>query len=305
MSNSTQSSPKTGASKTSAKGKEQRKIRNLLIDSKYQLRYALFGGAVTFLLCAVLGLVLLMQTRSARSSISEQRQNATEMLRKQRAETTALVEKMRKETLKDLAKVLNTATQMVAIHTKSKEKSVREAALDAKKELEKADKARLLREKKATATLVAKRKADDKKMVATLQQSNDKWLKSYTSQQQLLMSIVFILAILVILAIFLFNIRFTHKAAGPLFKIRRYIDNVRNGHFGHIGTLRKGDQLVDFHERFRGMHDYLKEQVEVDIETIERVLAYAQRNGLEDSSLDVLRKRLATKRAAIQTQNQS
>lgn len=297
-----QSNTNDSASQTpSPKGKEQRKIKNLLIDSKFQLRYALFGGLVTFLLCALLCLIVLMQTRSARSSIAEQRERATELLRKQRAETTSLVEKMRENTLKDLAKVLDTATQMVAIHTKSKEKAVRDAALEAKKELQKADKARLERERKATKELVAQRKAADNKMVSTLQTADKKWLKSYTGQQQLLISIVIFFGIAVVVLIFFFNIRFTHKAAGPLFKIRRYIDNVRNGHFGHIGTLRKGDQLVDFHERFRGMHDYLREQVEVDIESIERVLAFAQRNGLDDPSLEVLRKRLAAKRASLQS----
>lgn len=283
------------------KGSEQRKLRNLLIDTSYQIRYALVGGAVTLLLCSLLALIVLWQSRSAHQTFQEQRNRATDLVRKQLSENIAFVEKMRQDTLKDLAKLLQTSTNMLEIQTKSKEKLVREAAVLAKQEMEKDDKERLQREQDANKALVAQRKKAAQTMITALQKQDQDWLKKSSNQQQILLVFLIIFGLVVVFVIFLFNIQFTHKAAGPLFKIRRYIEQIREGHFGKIGVLRKGDQLIDFHEQFRTMHEALIEQIHADIQTLESAIALLEQYNITGPAIDTLRKRLATKRSSIQS----
>lgn len=292
----------TSSSASLNKGQEQRKLRNLLIDSSYQMRYALFGGLITLVLCAVLALVVLWQSRSAHHTFTEQRTRATDLVRKQLLTNTKLVEQMRQDTIKDLEKVLQTATAMISIQTKSKETAVKEAALLAKQEMEKDDKERILREKEANKTLLAQRKKADREMVAALHNQDAEWLKQSKQQQQVLLVVILVFGLVVVLIIFLFNIQFSHKAAGPLFKIRRYIEQIREGHYGRIGTLRKGDHLVDFHEQFRSMHESLIEQIQADIQALESAIALLEQYNVTGPAMDALRKRLATKRSSLHSE---
>ena len=55
-----------------------------------------------------------------------------------------------------------------------------------------------------------------------------------------------------------YGIVLTHKVAGPLFKITNHLDKIRDGKLGVVYNLRKGDQLVDFFEHFKGAHDALR-----------------------------------------------
>lgn len=59
----------------------------------------------------------------------------------------------------------------------------------------------------------------------------------------------------VVLALFL--IVFTHKIAGPLYKIGLYLDAIRDGKLRLASELRRGDHLQDFFHRFKEMNDEL------------------------------------------------
>src|SRR5262249_31627764 len=45
----------------------------------------------------------------------------------------------------------------------------------------------------------------------------------------------------------------THKVAGPIYKMKRQIRDVGEGHLRIPNKLRKGDELVDFFEAFETM----------------------------------------------------
>ncbi|MCU1282132.1 MAG: hypothetical protein JWM53_5678, partial [bacterium] len=70
-----------------------------------------------------------------------------------------------------------------------------------------------------------------------------------------------------------YGIVLTHKVAGPLFKITLHLDKIRDGKLGIVYNLRKGDQLVDFFEHFKGAHDALRARTEEDIALIDKALA--------------------------------
>lgn len=70
-----------------------------------------------------------------------------------------------------------------------------------------------------------------------------------------------------------YGIVLTHKVAGPLFKITTHLDKIRDGKLGVVYNLRKGDQLVDFFEHFKGAHDALRTRTEEDIALYDKAIA--------------------------------
>ncbi len=75
-----------------------------------------------------------------------------------------------------------------------------------------------------------------------------------------------------------YGIVLTHKVAGPLFKISRYMNDMREGKLGEVYDLRKGDQLRDFYETFKQMHIALRKQAEAEVSTLDEVIASTERH---------------------------
>jgi nitrogen fixation/metabolism regulation signal transduction histidine kinase len=71
-------------------------------------------------------------------------------------------------------------------------------------------------------------------------------------QQYMLVSLVGGLALMVTL-IGLLGIYFTHKVAGPVYKMKRLLAQVGTGDLHVDARLRKGDELQDFFEAFTEM----------------------------------------------------
>jgi nitrogen fixation/metabolism regulation signal transduction histidine kinase len=69
-----------------------------------------------------------------------------------------------------------------------------------------------------------------------------------------------------------YGIVLTHKVAGPLFKITNHLDKIRDGKLGVVYNLRKGDQLVEFFDHFKGAHDALRQRTEEDIALIDKAI---------------------------------
>jgi len=69
-----------------------------------------------------------------------------------------------------------------------------------------------------------------------------------------------------ILGIFL-----SHRIAGPLFRLKRYMTFVRNGNYSHEIKFRKGDQLHDMADSFNEMVLSLDIRKEISILYIERL----------------------------------
>jgi nitrogen fixation/metabolism regulation signal transduction histidine kinase len=74
----------------------------------------------------------------------------------------------------------------------------------------------------------------------------------------------------------LLGIYFTHKVAGPIFKMKRLLKQVGEGHLHVDARLRRGDELTDFFDAFtqmveglRGMESRQLEDVEAAIKALE------------------------------------
>jgi nitrogen fixation/metabolism regulation signal transduction histidine kinase len=90
-------------------------------------------------------------------------------------------------------------------------------------------------------------------------------------QRRLLGGLVAILAVLVV-AVGLVGIVFTHKVAGPVFKMKRLLRQVGEGKLVVRERLRKGDELQHFFEAFEGMVGGLRNRQEAEIARVDKIL---------------------------------
>jgi len=90
-------------------------------------------------------------------------------------------------------------------------------------------------------------------------------------QRGLLWTLVGVLTFLVV-AIGLAGIVVTHKVAGPIFKMRRHLDDVAAGNLTVPRGLRKGDELVDFFAAFQNMVVSLRTTRESQIADLDAAL---------------------------------
>jgi nitrogen fixation/metabolism regulation signal transduction histidine kinase len=84
--------------------------------------------------------------------------------------------------------------------------------------------------------------------------------------------------------LFIYGIRMTHRVAGPLHKVALYLDKVRGGRFDTVYPLRKGDQVTEFYDHFREAHEGLRKAQEVDVEALRKVIAAAEQAELGNRS---------------------
>ena len=68
------------------------------------------------------------------------------------------------------------------------------------------------------------------------------------------------------------GIMVTHKVAGPIFKMKRQIREVGEGHLRIPNKLRKGDELVDFFEAFETMVINLRSRQQGEIDKLDQAI---------------------------------
>ena len=103
-------------------------------------------------------------------------------------------------------------------------------------------------------------------------------------QKTMLTSLVGGLALMVI-AIGLLGIYFTHKVAGPIYKMKLLLKQVGDGKLTFRGGLRKGDELQDFFEAFASMVEQLKARQAKEVELLEEAIGNAKNAGASDDMM--------------------
>jgi hypothetical protein len=107
--------------------------------------------------------------------------------------------------------------------------------------------------------------------------------------------------LLLVLGLAAYGIKFTHKVAGPIFKVSLYLKKMRDGRFDKVYNLRKGDQLLDFYEHFRQAHGGVVKMQQADIDRLRAVIAAAESAGAGDEpAVRELRDLLARKEKSIE-----
>jgi methyl-accepting chemotaxis protein len=97
-------------------------------------------------------------------------------------------------------------------------------------------------------------------------------------QQTMLYSLVGGLALMVIL-IGMLGIYFTHKVAGPIYKMKMLLRQVGEGKLLFQGRLRKGDELHDFFDAFATMVEKLRDRQQHEVNQLDAALRIASGNA--------------------------
>ena len=103
-------------------------------------------------------------------------------------------------------------------------------------------------------------------------------------QQKMLAALVGALALLVVI-IGMCGIWFTHKIAGPVYKMKMLLRQVGDGKLVFHGSLRKGDELQDFFEAFSSMVDKLRDRQSKEVAELDVALKMASEAGASKESL--------------------
>jgi hypothetical protein len=101
-------------------------------------------------------------------------------------------------------------------------------------------------------------------------------------QKRLILSLVGGLAMMVV-CIGILGILFTHRVAGPVFKMKRLLKMVGDGRLHIAESLRKGDELQSFFDTFTSMVASLREREKVKLEAVEKALQALDRNEPEQT----------------------
>ncbi|HYP97071.1 MAG TPA: HAMP domain-containing protein [Polyangiaceae bacterium] len=228
---------------TAPTGRHQRRLRNYLLDSHFQLKYTGYLVGIALLFSVSLGL-LIWRTSVAVIAQSHQAVHQGEEVVKRGRDVVAESQKV---------------SEVVKMNIiKDPVYSDNPALLDAfKADSEKQDE-----------RLTAQQKALEAQATALRDQATSLTDKQHT----MLFTLVGALSLMVVL-IGIAGILVTHKVAGPIYKMKRQLSDVGKGHLRTGGKLRKGDELVHFFDTFETMVQNLRSRQEVEIEKLERAIS--------------------------------
>ena len=242
------------AQSPAASGRQQRSARNYLLDRNFQLKYTALLVGIALALSVALGLILWRTS----SKVIEQSQRAVEQGR----ETV----KQGQETIDRGKQVLvqsRRVSQVVAMNIAKEYKDDPELAKTFNESAAK-DEAKLKEEQdrlERDAAFLAARASELELQAQTVA----------LQQNALLIGLVAGLGLLVI-CVGLAGIVFTHKVAGPIFKMKRLLRQVGEGKLVVREKLRKGDELQHFFEAFENMVNDLRGRQMAEISKVDKIL---------------------------------
>lgn len=242
------------AQSPAASARHQRSARNYLLDRNFQLKYTAFLVGIALALSVALGLILWRTS----SKVIEQSQRAVEQGR----ETV----KQGQETIDRGKQVLvqsRRVSQVVAMNIAKEYKDDPELAKTFNESAAK-DEAKLKEEQdrlERDAAFLSARAGELEAQAQTVA----------AQQKALLIGLIAGLGLLVI-CVGLAGIVFTHKVAGPIFKMKRLLRQVGEGKLVLRERLRKGDELQHFFETFENMVNDLRARQTAEISRVDKIL---------------------------------
>ncbi len=232
--------------------RDQRSVRNYLIDRRFQLKYTALLVGIAALLSGALGLVLW----NTSGQVIEQSRSAVAQgkLTVQKGQETV----KRGQQVIELSQNLSTAVRMDV---------ERQGNPDLVKAFE-----------EDTADEERKRKEEQKRLEEEAIQ-----LKSWAAelekqaiaveekQRSIGLGLLVVLSLLV-LGVGLAGIVFTHKVAGPIHKMKRLLRQIGEGKLIMHERLRRGDELHDFFAAFESMVNGLRKRKEGEVNALGEAL---------------------------------
>lgn len=237
-----------------ARPQYKRSARNYLLDRHFQLKYTGMLVGVALVFASGLGILL---WRSS-GAIVDQSKIAVEQGRETVRLSQQTVERGQ-EVIKQSQKV----SQVVAMNIAKEYADSPELAKTFQEESDKDD-AKLADEQRrleSDAKFLAQRSNDLQMQAASVQATRDA------------LALILVVGILVLVAgIGVAGIVFTHKIAGPIFKMKRLLREVGEGKLILKERLRKGDELQHFFETFEQTVNRLRQRQMDEIARVDAIL---------------------------------
>jgi nitrogen fixation/metabolism regulation signal transduction histidine kinase len=250
----------------------KRSARNYLLDRHFQLKYTGMLVGVALVFASGLGILL---WRSS-GAIVEQSKIAVEQGRETVRLSQETVERGQ-EVIKQSQKV----SQVVAMNIAKEYADSPELAKTFQEEASK-DEKKLGEEQRrleADAKFLTQRASDMEKQAASVQATRDA------------LALLLIVGILVLVGgIGVAGIVFTHRIAGPIFKMKRLLREVGEGKLILKEKLRKGDELQHFFETFATTVDQLRQKQMDEIARVDAILVDLEKDAPAAHGVAELRK---------------
>jgi hypothetical protein len=234
------SAPAPADPSPSLTGRHQRRARNYLLDPHFQLKYTGMLVAIALVISAVLGVQLF---RTSNGLIVESRRTV-----EQGQETVrhgqALIEESRKVSAvvsMNIAKEYADNPELLAVF------------------------------KQDSAEQERKLKAEQQRL-QEVSQGLQQQSAALEAQQRSTLYVLFGGLSLLVLVIGVAGIVFTHKVAGPIFKMKGLLARLGEGHWRLPSGLRKGDELHHFFEAFVKMVEALRSREARSIGRLDKAL---------------------------------
>ena len=128
--------------------------------------------------------------------------------------------------------------------------------------------------------------ADNPELLKSFKDAADEQDRVTMARQRTMLASILGGLTLLVLFIGLLGIYFTHKVAGPIYKMKLLLRQVGQGKLNFRGGLRKGDELQDFFEAFAEMTASLKERQAKEIALLEWGIEAAKPAGASTESLE-------------------
>ncbi len=146
--------------------------------------------------------------------------------------------------------------------------------------------------------------SDSPELLAEFNKEADEHDQAIAAQQQrlihrqevLIESVVGGLTLMVVL-IGLLGIYFTHKVAGPVYKMKRLLGQVGQGNLRVDARLRKGDELRDFFEAFQKMVANLRTLEKQQLDCVDKAIDAVERGAKDDAKASLGKVREAMRHA--------
>lgn len=242
-----------------ASGRHQRKLRNYLLDSHFQLKYTGYLVGTAILLSVALGTLLWSVSREV---IAQSQQTVN-----QGQETVSRGQEVVRESQKVSA----------VVHMNI----VKDPVYGSNPEL-----AALFND---SAREQDQRLKDQQLKLESDARSLQKQAQDLRWQQTRMFLILMTFLFLLVVGIGVAGIMVTHRVAGPIYKMKRLLTYVGDGHLMLTEKLRKGDELQHFFDTFEKMVDSLRKRQELEIELLDRAIAGLEGSAVSDDQLKQLR----------------
>jgi len=255
----------TSSAPSATSGREQRRIRNYLLDKRFQLKYAGILASIALVVSALLGTGLFITSKKL-SELSQRSVEQGQALITQGQETV----KRGQLVIEQSKKVSQVVAMNIAKEYKDDPELAKQFSEDAAKDEKKLTDEQTRLEGDASHL---KKSAEDLEQQASL---------VAVQQRYLITGLVSALAVLVV-CIWMTGIVITHKIAGPVFKMKRMFRQVGEGNLALRERLRRGDEMQEFFESFEQMLEQLRERQESEIKRIDEAIARIESSESKDA----------------------